>query len=69
MAREITGAREHLARIEEEFPDKELLSKSDIHRFLGIARNTLKKYYPELWKSAYTSKTDLAKILARRGLC
>ena len=68
MAREITGARDYLAQINEKFPDKEQLSKRDIHTFLGISRNTLKKHYPELWHSAYTYKLDLAKLLARRSI-
>ncbi len=69
MAREITGARDAMQRLNEEFPEKEQLSKKDIYTFFGISRNTLKKHFPELWKSQYTQKTDLAKIMARRSVC
>ena len=68
MAREITGARDCLMRLNEVFPNKEQLSKKEIYTFFGVSRNTLKKYYPELWKSQYTLKTDLAKIMARRSV-
>lgn len=68
MAREVTGAREVLATLNEHFPDKELLTKKDIFSFLGISRNTLKKHYPELWKQPFTNKTDLAKLIARRSV-
>ena len=65
MAREITGARDCLMVLNEHFPNKELLTKRDIYTFLGISRNTLFKYYPELWNSQYVLKTELAKLLAR----
>lgn len=68
MAREITGTRDYLLQINEKYPDKELLSKTDVYRYLGISRNTLKKLYPELWESQYTSKLALAKLLAKRCL-
>lgn len=68
MAREITGVRDYLQRLNEEFPDKEQLSKKDIYTFFGMSRNTLKKHFPELWKSQYTPKTDLAKIMARKSV-
>lgn len=66
MAREVTGAREQLAVLNEHFPDKEMLTKKDIYLFLGISRNTLRKHFPELWDRPFTNKTDLAKILARQ---
>lgn len=68
MAREVTGAREQLAVLNERFPDKEMLTKKDIYIFLGISRNTLKKHYPELWDRPFTNKSDLAKILARQSV-
>lgn len=68
MAREVTGMRDVLSVLNEHFPDKELLTKKDIYSFLGISRNTLIKYYPELWKLPFVTKTDLAKILARQSV-
>ncbi|MBQ8796158.1 MAG: hypothetical protein IJZ54_07015 [Clostridia bacterium] len=68
MAREVTGAREMLCSLNEHFPEKELLTKKDIYGFLGVSRNTLRKYFPELWKMPYTNKSDLAKILARQSV-
>lgn len=68
MAREVTGAREQLAVLNERFPDKEMLTKKDIYIFLGISRNTLRKHYPELWDRPFTNKSDLAKILARQSV-
>ena len=68
MPREITGTRDCLAQINEHFPNKELLTKKDIFSYLGISRNTLFKYFPELWESEYTLKTDLAKLIAKKGL-
>lgn len=66
MAREVTGFREQLAVLNEKFPDKEMLTKRDIYTFLGIHRDTCKKHFPELWQHPYTSKTELAKLLAKR---
>lgn len=68
MAREVTGAREMLVVLNEQFPEKVLLTKKDIYSFLGVSRNTLRKHYPELWEKPYTNKTDLAKILARQSV-
>lgn len=68
MAREVTGAREQLAVLNEKFPDKEMLTKKDIYGFLGISRNTLRKHFPELWEKPFTNKADLAKILARQSV-
>lgn len=45
MAREKDGFRVNLERINEVFPDRELLSVSDISRFEGTARDTVRKRY------------------------
>lgn len=68
MPREITGARDCLNRLNEYFPNKEQLTKRDIHTFFGMSYNTLRKYYPELWVSRFTLKTDLAKIMAKKSI-
>ena len=68
MPREITGTRDQLVQLNETFPDKEGFTKKDIYSYLQISRNTLRKRFPELWQSQYTSKVDLAKVLARHGM-
>lgn len=68
MPREITGTRDQLVQLNETFPDKELFTKKDIYSYLKISRNTLRKRFPELWQSQYTTKTDLARTLARHGM-
>lgn len=63
--RELTNYREQLSKLDDAFPEKTLLTKTDIYIYLGISRNTLKKRFPQLWKSPYTSKVELARMLAR----
>lgn len=45
MAREKEGFRENLMRIDQAFPDKELLTITDIARFEGSDRGTVRKRY------------------------
>lgn len=68
MPREITGIRDCLSRLDERFPNKEQLSKTDIFKFFGISRNTLRKYYPELWKNRFTSKSELARLMVTKPM-
>lgn len=65
MAREITGMRDYIESLNRSFPNKEILTKTDICKYLGICRNTLKKRFPQLWISSCNSKTELAKLLAK----
>lgn len=68
MPREITGARDCLMQLNTYFPEKEKLTKKDVCGYFGICRNTLRKYFPELWQSQFILKSDLAKLIAKKGL-
>ena len=45
MSREKEGYRLNLERIDKAFPDRELLSPSDIGRFEGTSRHTARRRY------------------------
>lgn len=45
MAREPEGYRLLLERLNEFFPDKNILTKSDVRRYTGLDRSTIAKRY------------------------
>lgn len=68
MAREVTGTREWLVTLNEKYPDKEFLSKTDAQKAAGVCYNTLMKHFPELKAMKLIPKNDLAKLFARKSL-
>ena len=59
---EKTTYRDNLERIKEAFPDKELLTTSDVARFLGRDRRYVTKHYPMVDNAI--SVASLARCLA-----
>lgn len=60
MSREKEGFRDMMERLNERFPEKELLSLADVSRFLGVSRDTARKYV-KLNAARKIAKTDLAR--------
>lgn len=61
MPREKEGFRDNLERLNDFFPNMELLSIQDLIKFTGRDRATVKKYFP--FKGSYISKVEAAKAL------
>lgn len=61
MPREKEGYRDNLERLNEFFPQTELLSIQDLIKFTGRDRSTVKKYFP--FKDNYISKCEAARAL------
>lgn len=62
MAREKEGFRDALVRLDQAFPNKELLNKKEVKEFLGISYDFLQRLdYP--FKHHYISKVALARHL------
>lgn len=66
MPREKECFRDNLERIDRAFPGKEMLSVADAMSFLGMCRNTVRKYYVT-GKIPYISKADLARAISSEG--
>lgn len=67
MPREKECFRDNLVRLDERFPDKELLTKSDVASFLGISSRTLTRRSEEYGftsRSNHVSKVKLARALS-----
>ena len=62
MPREKEGFRDNLERLNEKFPDKELLSRCDVADFLGIHRTTVARWF-NFSVHGYISKVTLARAL------
>lgn len=60
--REKVAYRDNLERLNEKFPDKELLTKKDVAGFLGVCTKFVSKTYP--FKNNYISKATLARALS-----
>ena len=54
--------RDNLERLNEKFPDKELLTKKDVAQFLGVCYRYVSANYP--FKGNYISKATLARELS-----
>ena len=65
MPRELDTYRPSLERLDELFPDAELLSVSDVMKLTGTCYNTTKRYFP--FKGHYISKVNVAHRLAELG--
>ena len=65
MPREIETYRPQLQRMDELFPETEMLSVSDLMKLTGKCYNTTRKYFP--FEGAYISKVNVAHRLAEIG--
>lgn len=64
MAREKDGYRDNLERLNERFPDRELLTIADVMDFCGISRNTARKWFKFNPTTKRISKADLARAVS-----
>lgn len=62
MSRERAGYRYNLERLNEFFPDRDLLSITDVVSFTGRDRRTVQKIFP--FKNRYISKVEAARTLS-----
>lgn len=60
--REKAAYRDNLERLNERFPNKELLTKKDVASFLGVCYRFVDKTYP--FNGNYISKATLARALS-----
>jgi hypothetical protein len=63
MPREKPSYRDNLERLNERFPNRELLNKSEVGDFLGIHRKTAAKWF-SFNVHGMTSKATLARELS-----
>lgn len=62
MPREKEGFRDNLERLNEFFPDHELLNVTDLMRFTGRDRRTVTKFFN--FKGNFISKVEAARALS-----
>lgn len=63
--REKETFRDELVRLDQQFPDKELLTTKEASKYLGITVDTFKRYYTDkLSCGRYISKVVLARTLS-----
>lgn len=63
--RERVDYRDLLQRLDERYPDRELLSRSDVAAFLGTSRQTVYNRYSDKFPArVLLSKTQVARTLA-----
>ena len=62
MSREKEGFRDNLERLDQKFPNTELLNVQDLVGFTGRDRRTVKELF--LFKKNYISKVEAARALA-----
>ena len=65
MSGELESYRDNLDRLNELFPDRELLTQKDIAVFAGVTRQTAAKEFP--FEGKYIPKVNFARLLARMG--
>lgn len=63
MPREKECYRSHLERLDERFPDKEMLTAVDVSLYTGLCRQTVKKRYSFDKSTKRISKVVLAREL------
>lgn len=66
MPREKESYRDNLERLNERYPDKELLTVTDVANFLGICRQRAKAMLPfkEIGGAPGVTKASLARFLS-----
>lgn len=62
MPREREGFRDNMERLNEFFPDRELLSVTDVIRFTGRDRRTVVKFFN--FRNNFISKVEVARTLS-----
>lgn len=62
MPREKEGFRDNMERLNEFFPDRDLLSVTDLVKFTGRDRRTVTKFFP--FKNNYIGKVEVARTLS-----
>jgi hypothetical protein len=62
MPREREGFRDNMERLNEFFPNRELLNVSDLVSFTGRNREVVKKLFD--FKNGYISKVEVARTLS-----
>lgn len=62
MPKEKDGFRDNLARLDEEFPDRELLRKGDVSKYTGMSYAKVRNAFT--FKGNYISKVTLARELS-----
>ena len=72
MAREKECFRDNLCRLDERFPDRELLSISDVMAWTGRSRGYIerqfgKKFIGKKNEKKFISKSDLARAVSSSG--
>lgn len=63
MAREHPDFRETLARLDEAFPGRELLTREEVATFLGVNPRTVKRRYD--FPAGRVTKTAIARAVAQ----
>lgn len=61
MPREKAGYRDALERLNELFPDRELLTCKDLMAYTGLSRNTVRAHFKFPIGGKYIAKTELAR--------
>lgn len=61
MSREKQGFRDTLERLDKAFPDRELLTITDVAQFTGVKRETVRKWIVLNPTTRRVSKVDLAR--------
>lgn len=61
MSREKQGFRDTLERLDKAFPDRELLTITDVAQFTGVKRETVRKWIVINPTTRRVSKVDLAR--------
>ena len=64
MPREKECYRQHLERLDEKFPNRELLTQLEVAKYTGLCRQTVKKRYPFDKNTKRISKVVLARELS-----
>lgn len=62
MSREKEGFRDNMERLNEFFPNKELLSVTDVVKFTGRDRRTVTRFFS--FRNNFISKVEVARTLS-----
>ena len=58
--------RDNMVRLNEVFPDRDVLNLTDISRFTGMTPRTVRRNYP--FSGKYISKADFSRLMYK-GAC
>lgn len=62
--REKEAYRDNLVRLDEAFPDRELLTRADVAKFTGLSRNRVGGLFPFDGKTNRIAKATLARAIS-----